>query len=256
MLGTVTMLRRYPVKSMLGEDIAASDVTGRGWRTTGRARPPRDRPGRQREEPAAVAGPAQAGRRRRLRQWPPTPSRRCRCRCRREREYGVQITLPDGKTVWSADAGIDAVLSDVLGLPVTQTGTPPPNAELDRAVPEEVLRDGITARVAVETGRLGGGSPAGTFFDFAPIHLLTTSTLGRIAELSPRGVAEVERYRPNIVVRTDGAGFTENDWAGHDLLIGTELVLGDVAHPALRHPHPGARRPAQGHRRAARAGRA
>src|ERR1700685_4704520 len=30
MLGTVTMLRRYPVKSMLGEDVPASHVTGKG----------------------------------------------------------------------------------------------------------------------------------------------------------------------------------------------------------------------------------
>jgi uncharacterized protein len=163
MLGTVTMLRRYPVKSMLGEAVPASDTAAGG---TG---------------------------------------------------AGVLITLPDGKTVWSADPDIDAVLSAVLGQPVTLTGTPPPNAELDRAVPEEVLRDGITAPVAVETGQLGGGSPAGTFFDFAPIHLLTTSTLDRIAELNPRGVAEVERYRPNIVVSTAAAGFAENDWAGHDL---------------------------------------
>jgi uncharacterized protein YcbX len=29
-LGTVTTLRRYPVKSMLGEDLAASDVGHRG----------------------------------------------------------------------------------------------------------------------------------------------------------------------------------------------------------------------------------
>src|SRR6266566_9895847 len=30
MLGTVTALRRYPVKSMLGEDLDASDVSHRG----------------------------------------------------------------------------------------------------------------------------------------------------------------------------------------------------------------------------------
>jgi uncharacterized protein YcbX len=113
----------------------------------------------------------------------------------------------------------------VLGLPVTLTGTPPPNAALDRAVPEGVLRSGVTAQVAVETGELGGGSPAGTFFDFAPIHLLTTSTLDRIAELNPRGTAEVERYRPNIVIRTTAAGFTENDWAGQHLRVGGELTL-------------------------------
>jgi uncharacterized protein len=208
MLGTVTMLRRYPVKSMLGEDVPASDVTGRGLAhdralalvhaETGKvasAKNPRLWRGLLKLAAAVAAG------------------------------SGVRITLPDGKTVDSADPGIDAILSEVLGQPVTLTGTPPPNAELDRAVPEEVLRDGVTARVAVETGQLGGGSPAGTFFDFAPIHLLTTSTLDRIAELTPRGVAEVERYRPNIVIGTTAPGFAENDWAGHDLRIGRELTL-------------------------------
>jgi uncharacterized protein len=236
MLGTVTMLRRYPVKSMLGEDVPASDVTGKGLahdralalvhQETGKvasAKNPRVWRGMLKlaaavepGSPVAGAGPGRAG-------------------------SGVRITLPDGKTVWSADPGIDAVLSEVLGQPVTLTGTPPPNAALDRAVPEEVLRSGVTARVAVETGELGGGSPAGTFFDFAPIHLLTTSTLDRIAELNPRGTAEVERYRPNIVIRTTAPGFAENDWAGHDLRIGRELTLRVLARtprcaiPTLEH---------------------
>lgn len=74
-------------------------------------------------------------------------------------------------------------------------------------------------------GRLGAASPEGTFFDFAPVHLLTTSTLDRIAALSPRGTVEPERYRPNIVVRTTAAGFVENDWVGRNLLIGNDLVL-------------------------------
>jgi uncharacterized protein YcbX len=213
MLGTVTMLRRYPVKSMLGEDVPASDVTGKGLahdralalvhQETGKvasAKNPRLWRGMLKLAAAVDSGVGVTG-------------------------SGVRITLPDGKTVWSADPGIDAVLSEVLGQPVTLTGTPPPNAALDRAVPEEVLRSGVTAQVAVETGELGGGSPAGTFFDFAPIHLLTTSTLDRIAALTPRGTAEVERYRPNIVIRTTARGFTENDWAGHDLRIGRELTL-------------------------------
>ena len=211
MLGTVTVLRRYPVKSMLGEDVPASDVTGKGLAhdralalihtETGKvasAKNPRLWRGLLKLAAAVDTGVTGAG---------------------------VRISLPDGKTVWSADPGIDAVLSEVLGLPVTLTGTAPPHAELDRAVPEEVLRDGVTAPVAVETGQLGGGSPPGTFFDFAPVHLLTTSTLDRIAGLNPRGVAEVARYRPNIVIRTAAAGFTENDWPGHDLRIGSELTL-------------------------------
>jgi uncharacterized protein YcbX len=223
MLGTVTMLRRYPVKSMLGEDVPASDVTDSGLahdralalvhRETGKvasAKNPRLWRGLLKLAAAVTSS-------------------------------GVRITLPDGKTVCSADPGIDAVLSEVLGQRVTLTGTPPANATLDRAVPEEVLRRGVTARVAVETGQLGGGSPAGTFFDFAPIHLLATSTLSRIAELNPRGTAEVERYRPNIVIRATAPGFTENDWAGHDLRIGSELTLRVIARtprcaiPTLEH---------------------
>jgi uncharacterized protein len=222
MLGTVTMLRRYPVKSMLGEDVPASDVTGKGLAHDRALALVHTETGKV----ASAKNP---------RLW------RGLLKLAAAVDIGVRITLPDGKTVWSSDPGIDAVLSEVLGQPVTLTGTPPPNAELDRAVPEEVLRDGITARVAVETGRLGGGSPAGTFFDFAPIHLITSSTLDRIATLNPRGVAEVERYRPNIVIRTTAAGFTENDWAGRDLRIGRKLTLRVMARtprcaiPTLEH---------------------
>jgi uncharacterized protein len=241
MLGTVTMLRRYPVKSMLGEDVPASDVTGKGLahdralalvhQETGKVASAKNpRLWRGLLKLAAVVDPGSA-----------VADADLTGAGAGAAGSGVRITLPDGKIVGSADPGIDAVLSEVLGQPVTLTATPPPHAELDRAVPEEVLRDGITARVAVETGQLGGGSPAGTFFDFAPIHLLTTSTLDRIAELSPRGVAEVERYRPNIVIGTIAPGFTENDWAGHDLRIGRELTLRVMARtprcaiPTLEH---------------------
>jgi uncharacterized protein YcbX len=124
---------------------------------------------------------------------------------------------------------------------VTLTGTPPPGATLDRADPEQVLRDGIEAPVHVEAGHLGDAAPAGTFFDFAPLHLLTTSTLDRIAELSPRGTVELDRYRPNMVIRTMVSGFTENDWAGRELSVGCDLALRVVARtprcaiPTLEH---------------------
>jgi uncharacterized protein YcbX len=112
---------------------------------------------------------------------------------------------------------------------------------LDRADPEEVLRDGLDAQARLEVGRLGGASPEGTFFDFAPLHLITTSALERIAGLSPRGTVELERYRPNIVVRTTASGFTENDWVGSDLRIGSDLVIRVIARtprcaiPTLEH---------------------
>ena len=74
-------------------------------------------------------------------------------------------------------------------------------------MPEAVLRDGIKAQVPAELIEIGAAAPAGTFVDFAPLHLLTTSTLDRIAELSPYQRADLERYRPNIVIRTEAEGF-------------------------------------------------
>jgi uncharacterized protein YcbX len=44
--------------------------------------------------------------------------------------------------------------------------------------------------------------PAGTFFDIAVVHLLTTSTIDRLRELYQPGRFEARRFRPNIVVST------------------------------------------------------
>ena len=214
MLGTVAVLRRYPVKSMLGEDVEASDVTLTGLagdrrlavlsRTTGKiASAKLPRLWRDLLTLSAAYEGASRG--------------------------AVRITLPRGKTVWSGDADVNAVLSGVLDQPVTLTATPPPGAALDRAVPEAVLRDGVNAPVLAELMEIGGGGPPGTFVDFAPVHLLTTSTLDRIAELSPYRRADLQRYRPNIVVRTTAPGFTENDWLERNLHVGDELVLHVIA---------------------------
>ncbi|MGH3256374.1 MAG: MOSC domain-containing protein [Streptosporangiaceae bacterium] len=223
MVGTVDRLRRYPVKSMLGEDLDAGDVTFRGLdhdrrlavvsRRTGKvasAKYPRlwralltlsaaaDPPREGAADPSADVG-------------------------------GVRITLPDGGIVKSTDPDVDQVLSALLSEPVTLTGTPPPGASLDRAVPEAVLADGVTAEVPAELIEIGAGAPPGTFVDFAPLHLLTTGTLDRIAGLSPRGVADPERYRPNIIIRTVIPGFAENDWLDRYVAVGEDLILRVIA---------------------------
>jgi hypothetical protein len=221
-LGTVAVLRRYPVKSMLGEDLRACEVTPRGLagdrvlglvhRETGKVASAKNpRMWRALLRLAAVSGP------------------------------DVKIAFPDGTAMASTDPGIHAALSHFLGHTVTLTGTPPPEATLDRADPEQVLRDGIEAPVRVDVGHLGDASPAGTFFDFAPLHLLTTSALERIAKLSPRGTVELDRYRPNLVIRTAVPGFAENDWAGREVRVGSDLVLRVMARtprcaiPTLEH---------------------
>jgi len=210
MLGTVARLRRYPVKSMLGEDVEGSDVTLAGLARDRRLALVSLRTGKVASAKyprlwrhllaLSAAAPDDAG-------------------------DAVLITLPDGKTVWSTDAHIDEILSGLLNEPVVLTATPPAGASLDRAVPEAVLRAGVTAQVPAEIIEIGAGAPPGTFVDFAPVHLLTTSTLDRVAGLSPHGRADPERYRPNIVIRTEAEGFTENDWLERALRIGDELVL-------------------------------
>jgi uncharacterized protein len=135
----------------------------------------------------------------------------------------VKITFPDGKTIWSSDADVDDVLSGFLEQPVTLTATPPPGAQMEHADPDDVIRHGVAAVVKTELVPLG----VGTFFNFAPVHLLTTATLARIAELSPNGngTADTLRYRPNIVLSMPGhEGFTENHWLDRDLKIGEVLL--------------------------------
>lgn len=223
MLGTVARLRRYPVKSMLGEDVAVSDVSFNGLAGD-----------RSLAVVSLRTGKLASAKYPRL--W-----RAMLTLAASAADGAVRIRLPDGTIARSADAGVDEVLSVVLGEPVTLSATPPAGAELDRAVPEAVLRDGVTAEVPAKVIQVGAASPAGSFFDYAPIHLLTTSTLDRVAELSVRGDAAAERYRPNIVIRTAAPGFPENDWLGQTLQVGSDLVLrviartGRCAVPTLAH---------------------
>jgi uncharacterized protein YcbX len=70
------------------------------------------------------------------------------------------------------------------------------------------------------------GLPVGTFFDCAVVHLLTTATLDRLRALYPDGRFEVRRFRPNIVVETNGErDFVENAWIGRTLAIGGAVRL-------------------------------
>lgn len=206
-VGSVIAVRRYPVKSMLGEALDSSEVTELGLAGD-----------RVRALVHRQTGHVASAKHPRL--W-----RGLLAMAAAYRDPAVRITVPGGADVWSTDPGADRELSRILGQPVHLTATPPPAAALERAVPEEVLRRGVTATVPVTSSRLGGQSPEGTFFDFAPIHLISSATLDRIGGLSPRGVVEAERYRPNLVLGTPGTGFLENGWTGGQLRIGRDLAL-------------------------------
>ncbi|MEU6350357.1 MOSC domain-containing protein [Streptomyces sp. NPDC047072] len=212
-VGRVGSLWRYPVKSMLGEPVAAAEVTARGL-TGDRGLAVIDR------ETGKVASAKNP------RLW------KALLTCGAVLGEGeVTISLPHGKgkPVRQTDADVDDVLSALLGRAVTLTDTPPERGTLDRSVPEQVLRHGLDAEVPADIVQFGSAAPAGTFFDFAPLHLLSTATLREVAALSPRGTADAERYRPNIVIDTEDAGFVEHAWVERELKIGDQLVLLVVA---------------------------
>lgn len=63
-------------------------------------------------------------------------------------------------------------------------------------------------------------TPPGTYFDVAPLHLITTSSLAELARLNPAADADSRRFRANIVVSTGAPGFLELDWCDRTVSIG------------------------------------
>ncbi len=213
-VGSVAALWRYPVKSMMGEEVNSSEVTDRGLlgdrqfavvdRATGKvggAKNPR-KWGNFFDFRAAYAQPPQPGA-----QLPP-----------------VRIALPDGATVTSGQADLEHVLSRAFGRDVAveeaRPGDRPSGATAEEYWPDMA---GLDHRDTVTDFEM----PAGTFFDIAVVHLLTTATIDHLRALYPQGRVEARRFRPNIVVSTgpEGRGFVENDWIGHTVAIGDNVRL-------------------------------
>ncbi|MEO7261196.1 MAG: MOSC N-terminal beta barrel domain-containing protein [Jatrophihabitantaceae bacterium] len=60
--------------------------------------------------------------------------------------------------------------------------------------------------------------------DESGLHLVTTAALRRLSELLGETV-EVARFRPNLILDVPGTGFVEDDWAGHELRLGSDVVV-------------------------------
>jgi uncharacterized protein YcbX len=136
----------------------------------------------------------------------------------------VRITLPDGSVVSNRDPGFVRRLSEALGREVALESAADepdrPGGVADAYWPdleEMELRDTVT-EYALRPG---------SFFDSAPLHLLTTATLDRLAALYPEGRFDPRRFRPNLVVRTeaDVTDFVEDAWVGRTLAVGDRVRL-------------------------------
>ena len=222
-LGSVVSLWRYPVKSMMGEELNAAEVTERGLLG-------------DRAYALVDSSDGKVASAKNPRKWPqlfdfraalvdtPRPGAEV---------PAVRISLPDGTMVSSEQSDLNQILSRALNREVTLDATERGQREVVESTfpnpwtptAEEYWPDmeGLDYRDTVTDFEL----PEGTFFDCAVVHVLTTATLDRLRELYPEGRFEVRRFRPNVVVETaDGAkDFVENAWIGRTLAIGEAVRL-------------------------------
>lgn len=202
---------RYPVKSMAGEELETVEVTPRGL--TG------DRAYALVDPVSGKVGSAKTVKRfgdllKCKAQFVTSPQPDGRV-------PPVRITLPDGAVVTSDQPDAIGVLAAAFGPPVSLVSAAPDGLLLEFAA-------GTLGGKHAETTEfpLSSAAPAGTLFDLAPVHVLTTSTLRTLQAAYPDGQFAVQRFRPNLVVDCgDESGFVENAWLGRTLAVGPELVL-------------------------------
>lgn len=134
-------------------------------------------------------------------------------RCRAWTSGGeVIIGLPDDREYPAGSAEIARSLSELLGRDVLTRS----------AADTETIRHEFPTAV-----REGEGEPflwePGTdaFFDSAPLHLLTTGTLTKLQQLLPDSIIQQARFRPNFLVETNESGFIENTWVNKDVALGS-----------------------------------
>lgn len=244
-IGTIKEIWRHPVKSMAGEKLDACAVESlgipgdRGWalrdetkrEITNGKRIPRlmQFAARYIDQPINGAIP------------------------------NVRIAFPDGTTIESDDANVNARLSEALGKTVTLWPRQPATNK------GHYRRREVSARIVGSLMKVPGframlprltklssldaplrkvfsrepneplpdisklpaeiiefTSPLGTYFDAFPIHVLTTASLEAMRQFNPNAIWDVRRFRPNFVIETVAGqvGLVESGWAGKTLRIG------------------------------------
>lgn len=219
---------RYPVKSMIGEEITAADIDSlgmvgdRAWavrdEVRGGIRGAKKIGGLMRFAAAYADGPGSA----------------------------VMITLPDGgDTVRAGDAQANTAVSAALDhdvtlwprLPATdlehyRRGAPDSEDLMEELMaifgrePDEPLPDLSVFPPEI----LEFESPLGTYYDAFPLLIMSTSAFRAMTDALPESAIDIRRFRPNLVIDTgDESGHPELGWAGKTLRVGDvelEIVVG------------------------------
>lgn len=221
-IGRVRALWRYPVKSMRGETLEHCEVGSlgipgdRGWavrdETAGEFRGAKKHPvlmqcqARYRAEPSADVIPP------------------------------VELELADGQKTASDDREVNALLSSLVGKPMTLHSRHPAEDREHYRRRAQRSKDEVREALGLEPGEAFPDfsiypaellaelreftSPLGTYFDAYPIHLITTSWLAALSKHRPTSRFEAARFRPNLLIEGAEPGLAELSWCGKRLRIG------------------------------------
>lgn len=209
-VGSIVSLWRYPVKSMMGEELNGAELTERGLLG-------------DRAYALVDSATGKVASAKNPRKW----ARLFDCRAafvepprRQERIPPACITLPDGALITTEQPDVNQVFSKLLGWEVKLERSAPATPSLEEYWPDI---EGLAHRETITDEAM----PAGTFFDCAVVHVLTTATLDRLRGLYPQGRFEVRRFRPNVVAELASGekDFVENNWVGQILALGDTVRL-------------------------------
>jgi len=224
---TLTSIFRYPVKSMGGSLLEATQLTDLGI--------PGDRCWTLKDEQrGGIKGgkrfPSLMGMHAALAAEPDatTPSPE------------VLITLANGTEFRSSDTDINDILSTAIGSPVTLWPLVPADqlAHYLRApVPDNVDQEAALREVFARTADeplpdlsafpaelFTYESPPGTYFDAFPLLIMSTSALAAMQQHRTESNFDIRRFRPNLVIDTPTLGFAENAWVGKKIRIGSAVL--------------------------------
>lgn len=228
-VGTIKELWRYPVKSMVGESVDSVQIESYGvmgdrlWAV-------RDDDAGEisgvRKKPKLLTCSAQYS------EQPVGDS------CGKN-VPATNITMPSGEVLNSSDSGLSAALSNLLGSSVSLHPLQPKSnkqhyrtagttgaKEIKRQFASKELPDMSSFSWAQLSELMFYVTPLGRYYDVYPLHLLTTNSLMKMAEIEPEGDFNVCRFRPNIVIDSPVGeiGFDEFTWLGGTLSIGDVVI--------------------------------
>lgn len=160
----------------------------------------------------------------------------------------VEVMFPDGRRLsTTASSDLDDALSTHLDHPVRLESLRPSD-DLDHYRRGAPANDDMMVELRSIFGReeseplpdfsvfppevMEFESPPGTYHDCWPLMIMSTSSLRAMQEALPDSVIDVRRFRPSMVIDTDGLdGHPEFSWAGHTARVGSAVIAFESACP-------------------------